>query len=123
MVEIDYGNRPRRCQAEGNPETLAFMRLWRAGRFARCLAARFRPVYPWPTAGARPRPARSYMPTFRSFPPTPAHGFPGLTRILAGIFAALFALSCSPQPKEPEPSGLVAEADWRRIEQKRRDLL
>jgi hypothetical protein len=63
------------------------------------------------------------MPNFRSSPSTLAHGFPGLPRVLAGLLAALFALSCAPSTREPEPSQLVAEADWRRIEQDRRDLL
>lgn len=63
------------------------------------------------------------MPTFRALPPAHARGFVGLARALAATVALTAGLSCTPSVEQPEPSGLVAESDWQRIEQARRDLL
>lgn len=64
------------------------------------------------------------MPIFRALSTTSARVLAGFARSLAGLLAVLaLGLSCSPPEEAPEPSGLVAESDWKRIEQERRDLL
>jgi len=76
-----------------------------------------------PAGGVLAAPVRSSMPTFRALSRAFARDFSGLARVLAGMVAVTFALSCSPSPQVPEPSKLVAESDWRRIERERGDLL
>ncbi len=58
------------------------------------------------------------MPTFSTFFPARP-----LARTLAALIVLTCFQSCSPSAEGPEPSRLVAESDWRRIEKERGDLL
>lgn len=66
------------------------------------------------------------MPNFRALAspqPRGLAGPAGFARTFVGLIALGLAASCVPSAQPPEPSKLVAESDWQRIEKERGDLL